>query len=734
MDLAELGLKVDPSPVVDADKALDGFADSAGKAGDAAEDYAKKTDDAGSATSKMGDELADAEKGFNLLAVGIGAAVTALGAGFTLGITDAIGRIEEETKLLRQFDQVLQNTGNTADTTAETFKEFADELEDATGRAAEEILGVGANLASYGFNNEIFYSSIRLANDMSAAWGGDLKSSLEGLGRALDDPINGFAMLSKRGISLTDEQAKMVKQLVESNKEFEAQAYIIETLADQVGGAAEAGFTGFAAATTRISKAIEGFFEAIVEGTGLIDILTAGMNAAATAINFISDNLDTLAIVLTPIGAAISVAFGPTALAAISAMTAAIAGPLLSAIGALTAALLANPLGLLVAGATAAIAIIWKFREELGLTDARLQAIGEVGSRVFGIIAAAVTKLYEIVAPVISEIYDRLVAWGTFIVETLSPAFTALQEVIVPIFEEIWDWIDRILSALEEMLGIIPKVKSATNSKDQSTATAGDIEKKIKSGLTSGGETASKKMKAGVESGGNSAASSITKAGEKTGRGFGTALEKANASGSKQLGEGVKKGGDTAAAAIAAAGQVMAAKFEGTGRNIYDLWNNWGDAFIDGFGTTVGELLVDFQQAQTRLLEEQAKLTKAQTDNLKVQTNLLRRGKSTSDLSSNEDTTSEGKVSLDLFGRGAEKALDKYTSGQSDTFPKEISREVYTPVERKSTPPTGGNASVKLTIVNKVDPRDTLNTMNTRQGREVINNLISQSPDLLTNM
>lgn len=732
MDLAELGLKVDSAPVVDADKALDDFATSAGKAGDAADDFAKDTEKVGSATDKMADDLKQAEEGFNLLAVGIGAAVAALGTGFIMGVTDAIGRLEEETKLLRQFDQVLQNTGNAANTTAEDFKSFADELQDSTGRAAEEILAVGANLASFGFENEIFYSSIRLANDMSAAWGGDLRSSLEGLGRALDDPINGFAMLQKRGISLTETQAATVKQLVEANKEFEAQAFIIETLAEQVGGAAEAGFTGFAAAVNRISEAIEGFFESIVEGTGLIDILTFGLNSAATAINFVSDNLGTIAALLAPIGAAVAVAFGPTALAAITALTTAITGPLLAAIGTLTAALLANPLGLLIAGVTAAIALFIRFREQLGLTDARLQAIGEVGARVFNIIVASVEKLYEAVAPTIGAIYDRLTAWGSYIIDVLSPAFVAFKDVVVPIFEEIWEWIDSILTGLEKILGIVPEVNDAKDKAGTGDGGGGDpaLPDKIKKAHTEGGESAAKKLREGVEKGGMTAAEALNKAQAGTGKGFATALEKANASGAKKLSDGVTSGGDAAAAAIAAAGQVMASKFEGTGRNIYDLWNNWGDEFIGSFSTTIGDLLVDFQKAQTRLLRDQAALVRAQTENMKVQTELLRKERLTP-----QTETTRTKTSVDLsggFGQSVDNSLSKYSSGQNMAPTTEMPREAYTLPIRSAPANSNSPTEVKLNVVNRVDPNDVLNTLSTKLGRDTVNNVISQDSDVLS--
>lgn len=745
MDLAELGLAVKSKPVEEATEVLDDFAESAEKAGDAAEDYSDSADKAGKASDKMSDEVDNAVKGFDLMAVGAAAAAAAITTGLVMGLGSAIGRIEEENKLLAQFEQALTNVGNTANTSGAQFKNFADQLEDSTGRAAEEILAIGSNLATFGFENDVFYDSIRLANDMAAAWGGDLRSSMEGLGRALDDPIAGFAMLSKRGISLTDTQAAVVQGLVDTNQKLEAQRYIIGILNEQVGGVAEAGFTGFAAAQTRLTKAVETFFEVIVEGTGLIDILSMGMNAAASAINFVSDNLGTLVAILAPVGVALGVAFGPAILASIAAITTAIAGPLLSAVGALTVALLANPFGLMVVGVTAAIAAIVTFREHLGLTDARLQAIGEVGSRVFNIIVSAVVQMYEAVAPVISAVYDRLVMWGSYIYDTLMPAFTALKDFVVPLFEEIWSWIDKILSAAEELLGIVPKVNNAKSSTEASSGAGAQMSKAIESS----GAKAASAMNKGVSSGGTSAASSLTKASADGGKQYATALELANRKSSDNMQSAVGKGGDAAAAKIAAAGQVMAAKFEGTGRNIYDLWNNWGDAFIGNFGRTLGDMLAQFQSAQTQLLKAQAELARAQADKLKMETKYLERGKPLPGQggggggtggSTGGGTSTGGISGVDPFPwmrreDPAQKILDKYLNGGSsgsDTKLEDVLKDRYTLDRTASIENKKGEKTFVVKIINQVDPRDTLNTMTTRQGKDIINNTISQSEDLIS--
>lgn len=187
---------------------------------------------------------------------------------FSAGIVLAVKRLEEARKSAGQVDQALKNSGNTARTSAKEIEAWADKLEDRTGRAAEEVMAVSANLASFGFGRAQFFRAITLADDMSAAWGGDLKQNLEGLSRALDDPINGMAMLSKRGVQLTDEQKQLAQSFLEVGDKAAAQGVVFDALEAQVKGVAEAGFQGLTRSIAQAQKAWETAFEDLVQGNG----------------------------------------------------------------------------------------------------------------------------------------------------------------------------------------------------------------------------------------------------------------------------------------------------------------------------------------------------------------------------------------------------------------------------------------------------------------------------------
>lgn len=239
-DIAKLGLEVDAKDVVSANKNLDEF--------------------------KL--KARAAELGAMALKAAMGIAVVGITA-FGVGIFGAIQRLEEMDRLSRQLDRALQNTGNTARTSAREVEMWADKLEQSTGRAAEEVMAVSSNLATFGFGRETFFRAIELANDMSAAWGGDLRQNLEGLSRALDDPEKGFAMLQKRGVQLSDTQKQLVADFLDLNDKASAQRVVFEALESQVKGVAEAGFGGLEKAMAQGRKAWEDAFEDLVRGNGL---------------------------------------------------------------------------------------------------------------------------------------------------------------------------------------------------------------------------------------------------------------------------------------------------------------------------------------------------------------------------------------------------------------------------------------------------------------------------------
>lgn len=301
---------------------------------------------------------------------GLGAAFAAIGgaaifAGFTQQIGAAVGRIEETRRLTAQLDQAIANTGNTARTSGQEVADFADRLERSTGRAAEEILAVSSNLATFGFNREVFFEVIELADDMAAAWGGDLRQNIEGVSRALADPEKGLAMLTKRGITFTDEQKRLIASFQAANDEIGAQRVILDALNDQVQGVAAAGFTGLTAAQARATLATEDFFESIANGLGVSSGLEIALGAITFALDTVTANLGNIGRVATVVGAAVLTALGPTIWGIIAGASTAALTAILTGIRAIGAAIALNPIGFLVVALAAAVTAAFVFRDEI---------------------------------------------------------------------------------------------------------------------------------------------------------------------------------------------------------------------------------------------------------------------------------------------------------------------------------------------------------------------------------
>lgn len=448
MDLATLGLAVDSKPVKAANDDLKDFQKSAQGAEKAADSYSKGADKAVKATDRLGDSAKATSGAFNAMKVGLIAVGAAIGTAFGMGITSAIKRIEDAAAASRKIDKALELNGYTYDVTGAKIRKFADDLEAATGRANQEVLDIAPNLASFGFTEDVFFRAIKLADDMAAAWGGDLKQNLEGLSRALADPVKGMAMLSQRGITLTYEQKKLAKQLMDTGQGLKAQGVVFQALEAQISGVAAAGFTGFTAATARATRSIEEFFEAFVTKTGIMSGVELALNGIAASVNFLTDNFDAIVAVAGIVGAALATAFAPSILGAIAAITVAIGTGLVGAIGMLTSVLLANPFTALIVGIGLAIAAIYTFRDDVQKA---------IGIDVFGIVKSAANM---IINSFIAAFEDIKFVWAQFpniigaaVVGAVNAVVTGVGKMVNLVIDNINDFVSAI-SGISSSLGL----------------------------------------------------------------------------------------------------------------------------------------------------------------------------------------------------------------------------------------------------------------------------------------
>ncbi len=171
------------------------------------------------------------------LAAGIAVGVAAVAA----GAVKSINLAREQIKVEKQLDAVIKSTGGAAGLTAEEIKTMASELQKMSNFGDEAIIaGQNMLLTFTNIGEDVFPAATQTMLDMSAALGTDLAGQAVQLGKALNDPIAGIGALSKVGVSFTDTQKDMIKTMVDAGDTAGAQTLILEELAKEFGGSAEA--------------------------------------------------------------------------------------------------------------------------------------------------------------------------------------------------------------------------------------------------------------------------------------------------------------------------------------------------------------------------------------------------------------------------------------------------------------------------------------------------------------
>lgn len=196
-----------------------------------------------------------------------GLATQAIGA-LTSQIGGAITALGEQDKLLRRTNNVLETTGNVANTSSASIIEMSSSLEMLTG-VEQEAIQNGQNLLltftkvqnKAGTGNDIFDRATKAMVDLSTAMGGDVQGASIQLGKALNDPVRGVTALTRSGVSFTQAQKEQIKVLQESGDMLGAQKIILNELEVQFGGAGEAAGQSFAGQMAILGHVVTGLIE-----------------------------------------------------------------------------------------------------------------------------------------------------------------------------------------------------------------------------------------------------------------------------------------------------------------------------------------------------------------------------------------------------------------------------------------------------------------------------------------
>lgn len=215
--------------------------------------YDKKLDAATKKMDRFGKRTKGTLKNVNVAFAGLAVAA------FTKKIIDATAKQEAAVK---QLEQGLASTGNLVGVSLKALTQQASELQKVTTFGDEDIIKAQSQLVTFTkITGKEFSRTIEIAADLSERFGTDLKSSVLQLGKALNDPVANLSALSRAGIQFSQDQKDVIKALIESGDQAEAQRVILKELETQFGGSAKAAGDTFGGALKGLGNDIGDLFE-----------------------------------------------------------------------------------------------------------------------------------------------------------------------------------------------------------------------------------------------------------------------------------------------------------------------------------------------------------------------------------------------------------------------------------------------------------------------------------------
>ena len=292
-DIAQLGFAVDTGGLKKGERALDSYANR------------------GERTEKSLDKsVGKMNKGFLNLKNSIGLAALALaGIGTKNLFSGVIDESRELESSLFKIDALIKSTGKSAQITSEELHNSAKMMARGTLESTDEIMRAQAILLTFknvaiGSYEEVTETAINL----SRVTGQSLTSSMMQLGKALEDPTRGMTAMARSGVSFTQTQIDLGKELVKTGDALGAQRLILDELASQYGGVARKEAEGFAGAEDDLAQSIQELSINMDKSIGLTASLGSSYSNLAGGIDVLAENTDALVDAAKTFGAVVGVA------------------------------------------------------------------------------------------------------------------------------------------------------------------------------------------------------------------------------------------------------------------------------------------------------------------------------------------------------------------------------------------------------------------------------------------
>lgn len=202
---------------------------------------------------------------------------------------EAVKSAESANRTLNILNNTLKVTGASAWTTSEDLVKMSEEIAYSTNYTVGEIQDMQSVLL--GFKNitgDTFREASDAITDMATVMGIDLKSAVQTVGKALDDPIKGLDSLRRQGFAFTEEQKTELEVLVRNGEQLKAQKIILDELNTTYGGAAKAAQSAF----DKQKDSVIEFKETL--GNQLMPVMNKFAESSATTFNKLTEFVKTI--------------------------------------------------------------------------------------------------------------------------------------------------------------------------------------------------------------------------------------------------------------------------------------------------------------------------------------------------------------------------------------------------------------------------------------------------------
>lgn len=157
------------------------------------------------------------------------------------GLKSIFAGASESEQILAQLNAALVSTEGVAGLTAEGLAEMGSEMRKVSMLTTDQITEMQVALLTYSdIAAEEFPRALQVAIDQQQRLGISVTQSAELVGMALQSPSKAMTALGRQGFTLEESQKKLLKQFEETGRMAEAQAIIMDMLAESYGGSAAA--------------------------------------------------------------------------------------------------------------------------------------------------------------------------------------------------------------------------------------------------------------------------------------------------------------------------------------------------------------------------------------------------------------------------------------------------------------------------------------------------------------